>query len=78
MSTINPLPMSSAKLWCDQVTPYLEKFGYIPRLTDESEWMDWATRIQAIPGISSRNPPRPELFSDWKEWAIRFNQCLDG
>jgi hypothetical protein len=76
--TIDPRPMPSAKSWCDQVTPLLEQFGYIPRLTDDSQWQLWAIRIQGLPKISAKNPPNPNLFPDWKSWAMRFNQCLSG
>ncbi len=76
--TLDPRQMKSAKEWCDQVTPYLESLGYIPRLTDDSQWKTWATRVQGIPEISSRNPPRPDQYSNWVDWAVRFNQCLNG
>jgi len=78
MNVIDPRTVSSVKVWCDKMTPYLEIFGYIPRLTDESKWSEWANRVKGIPQISSHNPPDPQAFTDWRQWAMRFNQCLNG
>lgn len=41
-------------------------------------WKDWAFYMLANPTIASQYPPNPNRFTDWQDWAIRFNQAVAG
>lgn len=47
------------------------------RLLDPEEWRGWARNLIQYPQISAFNPPDPEFFVDWEQWAERFNQIVE-
>lgn len=47
------------------------------KLGEENRWRDWARYVQSFPQISIFNPPVPDYFEDWREWATRFNQTVE-
>lgn len=70
---IDPRYMT-AKEWCAQVAVTLSTYGKVPELLDESDWPTWAAIVITIPKVAATAPPDPRFFSDWRDWAFRFNQ----
>lgn len=75
MLNLDPRYMS-AKHWFDQRTMDLASFGPIPILKVPEEWKDWARTVCQLPQIAILSPPQPEHFTQWQDWAQRFNQVL--
>lgn len=67
---------SDAVDWCNDMVSEVEQFGTAPLIREESEWRQWARTVVSFPGIAKSTPPNPDFFADWKQWAIRFNQCV--
>lgn len=72
---VDPRPMT-VKQWTDQMTLQLSAFGSVGRLDDENDWQRWAENVILLVNLPSLNI-NPFLFSDWKEWAIRFLQVAE-
>lgn len=66
----------SAREWCDATALQLSSYGLIPTLGEESEWPLWAEIVIQIPAIASYDPPGPRGFSNWVDWAERFNEAV--
>ncbi len=62
--------------WCDAMVLQLDPYGTTPRLDDSSEWQDWASEVVQFSGIDKQSPPDPFDFTNWGEWAMRFNQAV--
>ena len=75
MITIDPRYLN-APTWASKTTGALLPYGVIPILLDENKWRQWADYVILIPDIAALGPPRPEIFSDWRLWALAFNQTL--
>lgn len=61
--------------WTDRVAP---GFSFpIFSLDDPEKWQEWARNVIQYPKVSATHPPNPDLFEDWREWAIRFNQAME-
>ena len=65
----------TAQQWAAQTVPIILKYGGVPRLDREEDWRSWAAAVVALPALAAVAAPRPEAFSDWREWAQRFNQA---
>jgi len=63
--------------WTDYMSDELQGFSLPPRLDDPSQWQGWALSVCQSPRIASFNPPNPLQYSDWMEWAERFNQVVN-
>lgn len=66
----------SVKTWCDFNVPLLAQYGQVPFLKEEADWQEWGMAICKNPGIAAFNPPDPRFFSDFYEWAERFNSAV--
>ena len=73
--TIDPLGMD-VKAWTDAMHIDLEGFGSIPILIDKNRWQDWASELSNLGGLAGIVIPDPYEFSDWQDWARRFNESL--
>jgi hypothetical protein len=62
--------------WTDSMTLQLIGYSTPPRLDDEDYWQAWALVVVQSPRIAQFNPPNPFTFTDWREWAMRFNQSV--
>lgn len=71
---IDPIGMNAVE-WTDRMTPLLPILPL--KINREQDWRVWARHVLQSPSISRYNPPNPEFFSDWREWADRFNQTVD-
>lgn len=68
----------TAQSWTAAVTLDLEQFGSVPQLLDGAGWQDWAATIIGMSAISGVVLPDPYGFTDWSEWAMRFNEIMGG
>jgi len=66
----------SVMQWTDFMTNELIGFSQPPRLDDPLSWRTWALTVCQSPRIAAFSPPNPFQFSDWREWAERFNQTV--
>lgn len=63
--------------WADQIALDLDPYGAFGRLDDENKWQDWS--MQFLNNTSLKyNLPNPYQFSDWRGWAERFCQIIQG
>lgn len=60
--------------WADAMTVTLSRYGSVGVLRDAAGWRSWARNVSQLPTISSQNPPNPDFFEDWQDWAARFIQ----
>lgn len=77
MATIDPRLTKTFIEWSDYMNPSLEVYGPVGRVFSEDDWQKWGAALLSLPGIAARGAPNPYQFSDWKEWATRFNQTLN-
>jgi hypothetical protein len=73
---IDPRYSESAIEWADMTTPAILRFGQIPKLMREEDWPNWAFLIVQLQPLEARRLPDPRTYTDWREWAIRFNQAV--
>lgn len=74
---IDPRGMRDMKEWVDFITLPLEQLGVTPRGLDDSEdWKAWAFNLTQSGAVAKFYPPDPRGFTDWVEWAERFNQVV--
>lgn len=76
MIPIDPRYLDAVR-WTSQTSLFLVALGTVPVIRDEAEWQTWARLVTGLPRVSSLNPPRPELFTDWRAWAFQFNQAIE-
>lgn len=64
--------------WADETFGLLYDLSAVPRLDaqGEREWIDWARLLVGTPAIAAFNPPDPDSFADWRDWAVRFNEAI--
>ena len=62
--------------WTAQSTQALSKLASIPILLDARGWKFWALNVLQSPKVAAHSPPDPSYFTDWRDWAIRFNQAV--
>lgn len=61
--------------WTDRMALLLPSIQPL-RLDRDEDWRAWATHVLQSPEISKYNPPNPEIFQEFREWASRFNQMV--
>jgi len=64
--------------WTDYTAENLWSWGTIPKLLDPARWQEWGAAVLGLGTLSGINLPNPYNFSDWQEWAQRFNQTFDS
>ena len=62
--------------WTDFMAAELLGFSQPPRLDDPERWQMWALIVNQSPRIAKFNPPIPSEYTDWRDWAERFNQTV--
>lgn len=75
--TVDPRYIPTFRDWADYSYPDLERYGAIAKVTDDSDWQNWAAGLLSLNGIAAVGAPNPYQFSDWREWAMRFNQTIN-
>lgn len=59
--------------WADQMSLFLDPYGIAPTILSPLEWQQWAYEVCQIQAIAACNPPSPEYYKRWREWAKDFN-----
>lgn len=77
MSIIQPDGLTLMQ-WTDYTGDGLTAYGPVPRLEDETRWQDWGATVLGMGTLRDTMFPNPYNFTDWREWADRFNQVLDS
>lgn len=62
--------------WCHQMVQNLAPIMNAPKLLDPKEWREWAMSVTSNPSIRKFQPPDPNFFEDWQDWAERFVQVV--
>ena len=71
---IDPTSMRPVE-WTDRMSLLLP--DVLPLKIDRDEdWRAWARHVIQSPTVSARNPPNPDQFSEWLDWAYRFNETV--
>lgn len=76
MSLIDPRFTKDFVEWAQFMFPTLEQYGPIEIVDSKVDWQNWASGLLSIGSIAEKAPPNPNQFSDWKDWATRFNESL--
>lgn len=63
--------------WASETAYNLAPFATVPQLLDEDDWKDWARYVAGVPALNARQPPRPEAFDKWQQWAVAINQAIE-
>lgn len=71
---IDPTFMGAIE-WTDRMAMLLPSIPPM-KITREEEWKTWADYVSQFPQISQYNPPSPETYSNWRDWAYRFNEMV--
>lgn len=61
--------------WVDAVNLALATEGPTTVLKGD-DWAHWAYNAISLPKLSAFSPPDPRGFTDWREWAERFVECV--
>lgn len=79
MSLVPVAPLfTDLQRWADETVGLLYDVAAVPRLVAQGErdWVDWARLLVGTPAIAAYNPPDPEGYADWRDWAVRFNEAI--
>lgn len=49
----------------------------VPNPVEEGLWQTWATAFCSIPDVQERGLPDPQLFTDWRGWAMASIPLLE-
>lgn len=71
---IDPRPME-LEAWINAVTFSIRDYGFVPQLLG-SDWKSWARNVIQLKTLSQYQLPDPEDYTDWREWAIYFNDTV--
>lgn len=79
MIKIDPRGLS-VREWCDRMVPNLASQVAPMKLDREEDWREWAIHVVQLLSRDLRGAtlPDPYQFTDWREWARRFNQVSFG
>jgi hypothetical protein len=74
---MNVIPVQMSVMeWAEAMILPLSSKIVCPRLLNGDQWRDWGNKLIQFPAIAAYNPPQPEKFNDWREWAYQFNQTV--
>ena len=75
---IDPRNIPTAVEWADLSTPDIINvgFGLIPRLITDGDWQEWAESLIHLQPKGLRLPSDPRVYTDWRDWAVKFNQAI--
>lgn len=76
MSLVDPRIVRTFVEWTDFMYPVIEQYGVPAVATDDKHWQEWASGLLSFGNIADKGAPNPYQFSDWREWAFRFNESL--
>ncbi len=58
--------------WADSTALQLDQYGSVFRLDTEDNWREWAAYVISLPVVNTSDPPQPDDFADFRDWAQRF------
>lgn len=62
--------------WTAMTDSLIRRYGQVPRLASEDRWKEWAAQVISLPTLAQVIPPRPDLYTDWQDWAYAFNGAV--
>jgi hypothetical protein len=72
---IDPRYIPTFLSWAQQSFPDLLQNYRIATMPDrEDDWQNWAAGLLANSEIAAVGVPNAYEFSDWRDWATRFNE----
>lgn len=74
---INPIGMTWDDWACSVVLAVGDAWAF-GKPPEEAGWQDFAVGFLRAPTFSTRTPPDPYQFSNWRDWAIRAYPMLEG
>jgi hypothetical protein len=72
---IDPRNMDPAT-WCNLMVQNMAPLVNAPRVFTADGWRDWANSVVSSPEVQAFQPPNPNFFDNWQEWAERFVQAV--
>ena len=76
-TTVDPRIVDNVVQWADFMWPTIERFGQPARLMDGDDWQIWASGLLSLAPLAKLGVPSSYQFSDWREWAMRFNDVIN-
>lgn len=76
-TTVDPRLVDNVVQWADYMYPTIEQFGVAVQLNNERDWQDWASGLLSLAPLAKVGVPNAYQFSDWREWAMRFNEMIN-
>jgi hypothetical protein len=76
-TTVDPRLVDNVVQWADFMWPTIEDFGVPSRLMSENDWQNWAAGLLSIASFAQLGVPNAYQFTDWREWAMRFNDVIN-
>lgn len=64
--------------WADAMALDLDRHGAVYRLDREDDWRRWAAYVVSLPVVNTCDPPLPDGFDSFREWAQRFVGAYQG
>lgn len=65
-----PNPNTAFLDWADSLRLLRPDIEIQPRVTDENDWQNYANQVIQSEICQTNSSPRPEGFSDWRQWAV--------
>ena len=75
IQTIDPRDITPTE-WCDRMVLELDRFGTIPVIMADEDWKQWGRETIQLSEISVFNPPDPETYDEFEDWALDFNDAV--
>lgn len=76
MNVVDPRELPIGE-WFDSTIDLLSRI--IPPMilsNHEIEWKAWAYHVRQTLSVRGILTPDPDTYTDWREWAFRFNQII--
>lgn len=64
--------------WTDAASNGLWNLGPVSRMSPGSDWRQWALSALGTAAANGIVLPDPYQFDDWRRWANRYNEIIDG
>ena len=62
--------------WCDIMVLELDALGTIPIMNMGMTWKEWGNQVIQLYEISIKDPPDPDDYDEFEEWALDFNDSV--
>jgi len=76
-TTVDPRIVDNVIQWADYMYPTIQQYGVGAQLMAESEWQEWAGGLLGLAPLAKLGVPNAYQFTDWREWAMRFNDVIN-